>query len=156
MVAEVGPLGTARVEPAITIRPTVAGKAPHKKFQKKGLMKRPQKYWAGTVAVHEIYQYQMSTKFLICKCPFMRLVCEIAQDCGWYDLCFQVPAVMALQEAAEYYLTGLLEDANLCTIHMKFITIMSKDIQLACHICREHFITERILLPKSALGFCWL
>ena len=46
--------------------------------------------------------------------------------------------VMALQEAAEYYLTGLLEDANLCTIHMKHVMIMPKDIQLAHHICGEH------------------
>ena len=45
---------------------------------------------------------------------------------------------MALQEAAEFYLTGLLEDVNLCTIHVKCITIMPKDIQLAHHICGEH------------------
>ena len=46
---------------------------------------------------------------------------------------------MALQEAAEFYLTGLLEDAKLCTTHAKCITIMSKDIQLAHLICGEHF-----------------
>ena len=46
--------------------------------------------------------------------------------------------VMALQETAEYYLTSLLEDANLCTIHGKRVTIMPKDIQLAHHICEEH------------------
>ena len=31
----------------------------------------------------------------------------------------------------EYYLTSLLEDANLCPIHAKCITIMPKDSQLA-------------------------
>ena len=39
--------------------------------------------------------------------------------------------VQALQEATEYYLTGLLEDANLCAIHAKYVTIMPKDIKLA-------------------------
>ena len=36
--------------------------------------------------------------------------------------------VLALQEAAEHYLTSLLEDANLCMIHMKCITIIPKII----------------------------
>ena len=47
----------------------------------------------------------------------MHLVREIAQNCGRFDLhLLQVHAVMVLQEAVEYYLTDLLEDANLCTI----------------------------------------
>ena len=60
----------------------------------------------------------------------MKLVHEIAQDVGQYVWHFQVHAVIALQEAAEFFLTGLLEDTNLCTIHMKCITVMPKDIQL--------------------------
>ena len=43
-----------------------------------------------------------------------------------------------LQQAAEVYLVGLMEDANLCAIHMKQVTIMAKDIHLAWHICGEH------------------
>ncbi|CAI9762911.1 unnamed protein product [Fraxinus pennsylvanica] len=43
-------------------------------------------------------------------------------------------AVLALQEAAEAYLIGLLEDTNLCAIHAKRVIIMPKDIQLACRI----------------------
>ena len=70
--------------------------------------------------------------------PFARVVHKIAQDLGGYDLHFQVCVVMALQEAAEFYLTGLLEDVNLCTIHTKCVTIMPKDIQLAHCICEEH------------------
>uniref|UniRef100_A0A452ZPF2 Core Histone H2A/H2B/H3 domain-containing protein n=1 Tax=Aegilops tauschii subsp. strangulata TaxID=200361 RepID=A0A452ZPF2_AEGTS len=31
----------------------------------------------------------------------------------------------------------LFEDTNLCAIHAKHFTIMSKDIQLACHIRGE-------------------
>ena len=43
----------------------------------------------------------------------------------------QAMAVYVLQWAAEAYLTGLLEDANLIAIHTKHVTLMPKDIQLA-------------------------
>ncbi len=42
--------------------------------------------------------------------------------------------MLALQEAAESYLTGLFEDAQLCAIHAKRITIMKKDFDLARRI----------------------
>jgi histone H3 len=38
---------------------------------------------------------------------------------------------MALQEAAEAYLVKMFEDANLCAIHAKRVTIQKKDIFLA-------------------------
>jgi len=41
---------------------------------------------------------------------------------------------LALQEAAESYLTGLFEDANLCAVHAKRVTIMKKDMDLARRI----------------------
>ena len=41
---------------------------------------------------------------------------EIAQDFK-PNLYFQANAIMALQEAAESYLLGLMEDTNLCAIH---------------------------------------
>ncbi|KAJ8372605.1 hypothetical protein AAFF_G00280700 [Aldrovandia affinis] len=58
---------------------------------------------------------------------------EIAQDLKT-DLRFQSSAVMALQEASEAYLVSLFEDTNLCAVHAKMVTIMPKDIQLACRI----------------------
>ena len=101
-----------------------------------GGIKRPHCYHPGTVAPQEIRRYQKSTELLIRKLPFSRLVCEIAQDFKT-DLCFQREAIDALQEASEAYLVGLFEDTNLCAIHAKCVTIMPKDIQLACHICGE-------------------
>ena len=44
---------------------------------------------------------------------------------------------MALQEATEAYLVRLFEDTNLCAIHMKRVTIVPKDIQLARRIRGE-------------------
>ena len=43
-------------------------------------------------------------------------------------------AVDALHEAAESYLVGMMEDANLLAIHAKRYTIQPRDIQLARHI----------------------
>ena len=42
--------------------------------------------------------------------------------------------MMALQEAGETFLIGLLEQSNLCAVHARRVTIMPKDIQLARRI----------------------
>ena len=47
---------------------------------------------------------------------------------------WQTTAIQALQESAEAFLVHLFEDANLCAIHAKRVTIMQKDIQLARRI----------------------
>ncbi|MBC2899999.1 hypothetical protein CFC21_112265, partial [Triticum aestivum] len=93
-------------------------------------------YRPGTIALREIRKYQKGTELLIRKMPFHRLVREIAQS-SKSDLRFQSRAVLALQEAAEAYLVGLFEDTNLCVVHAKRVTIMSKDIQLARRIRGE-------------------
>ena len=95
-----------------------------------GGVKKPHRYRPGTVALREIRRYQKSTELLIRKLPFQRVVREIAQDFKT-DLRFQSSAILALQEASEAYLVGLLEDTNLCAIHAKRVTIMSKDVHLA-------------------------
>ncbi|KAH9844278.1 histone-fold-containing protein [Rhodofomes roseus] len=95
----------------------------------------------GTVALREIRKYQKSTELLIRKLPFSRVVREIALDMmtdmvdyGDMGLRWQSSAILALQEATEAYLVHLFEDANLCAIHAKRVTLMQKDIQLARRI----------------------
>ena len=95
-----------------------------------GRQVKPHWYRAGTVALKDILHYQGSTVLLIRKLPFQRLVREIAQDFKT-DLWFQSAAILCLQEAAEAYLVRLFDDANLCAIHAKRVTIMPKDILLA-------------------------
>ena len=51
---------------------------------------------------------------------------------------FHPSAIEALQEASEAYLVGLFEDTNLCAIHAKRVTIMSKDMKLSCRLRGEH------------------
>ena len=101
-----------------------------------GRLVKPHWYRAGTVALKDIRHYQGSTALLIRKLPFQRLVREIAQDFKT-DLRFQSVAILCLQEAAEAYLVKLFDDANLCAIHARRVTIMPKDILLARRIRGE-------------------
>ena len=97
--------------------PTVGGKAPQKEFLQDGKVKKTMKYHPGTVALHEIQQFQKSTELLIQELPFSWLVCGIVLEVGKYDLHFQGCTIICLQEAAEAYIVGLMEDTNLWTIH---------------------------------------
>ena len=126
-----------------TARKSTGGKAPRKQLAlyaaaksskgPHGGVKKPHRYRPGTVALREIRRFQKTTEMLIKKLPFQRLVREIVQrDHGDYR--FQSLGVMALQEACEAYLVGLFEDTNLCAIHAKRVTIMTKDMQLARRI----------------------
>ena len=128
-----------------TARRSTGGKAPRKQLATKasrkhavcaGAVKKPHRWRPGVVALREIRKYQKSSELLIRKLPFQRLVREIAQDFK-LDLKFQSTAILALQEAAEAYLVGLFEDANLCAIHAKRVTLMPKDIDLARRIRGE-------------------
>uniref|UniRef100_I1P052 Core Histone H2A/H2B/H3 domain-containing protein n=1 Tax=Oryza glaberrima TaxID=4538 RepID=I1P052_ORYGL len=125
------------------VRKSTGGKAPRKQLAAArksapciGGVKKPHRYRPGTVALREIRKYQKNTELLIRKLLFQRLVREISQLFK-HDMRFQSHAVLALQEAAEAYLVGLFEDTNLCAIHSKRVTVMSKDVQLARRIRGE-------------------
>uniref|UniRef100_A0A5S6Q5W6 Histone domain-containing protein n=1 Tax=Trichuris muris TaxID=70415 RepID=A0A5S6Q5W6_TRIMR len=128
-----------------TARKSTGGKAPRKQLATKaarksapttGGVKKPHPYRSGTVSLREIRRYQQSTELLILKLPFERLVREIARRFKT-DLRFQSAAMGALQEAAEAYLVGLFQDANLCAIRAKRVTVMPEDIQHARRIRGE-------------------
>ena len=100
------------------------------------------RYRPGTVALRQIRKYQKTTNLLIPKIPFQRLVREIAQQLN-SDLRFQTDAILALHEAAEAYLIGLMEDTNLCAIHANRVTILAKDMLLARRIRGDSQKTAR-------------
>ncbi|XP_066305054.1 histone H3-like centromeric protein A [Branchiostoma lanceolatum] len=95
---------------------------------------RRRRFRPGTRALMEIRKFQKSTKLLLRKLPFARVVREVCQEVGGVDFRWQAYAIMALQEAAEAFLVGLMEDANLIALHAKRVTIMPKDVQLARRI----------------------
>lgn len=126
--------------PAARKLPAKAGKniaLPDASIEKKKGGKR--RFRAGTVALREIRRYQKTTDSLIRHRPFNRVVREIAQDYGRQEepIRFQAEALVALQEAAETYLVGLMEETNLCAIHAGRKTIMSRDMQLTRRIRGE-------------------
>lgn len=96
--------------------------------------RQKRRYKPGTRALQEIRKYQRSSDLLLRKLPFQRVIREIVQGLSTEHLRFQESAMLALQEAAEAYLTGLFEDANLCALHAKRVTIMVKDLHLARRI----------------------
>ena len=104
--------------------------------QMQGRLVKPHRYRVGTVALKDIRHFQGSTALLIRKLPFQRLVREIAQDYKT-DLRFQSVVILCLQEETEAYLVRLFDDANLCAIHARRVTIMPKDILLARRIRGE-------------------
>ena len=125
-----------------TARKSTGGKAPRKALATTaarkstpatGGVKKPHRYRPGTVALREIRRYQKSTELLLRKLPFQRLVRECMQD-FMSDLRIQSSALLAIQEAAESYMIRLFEDANLCAIHAKRVTIMPRDMQLVRRI----------------------
>jgi histone H3 len=130
-----------------TARRSLGGKAPRRSLQISAAqaraeqnaliaskqIRKPHRYRPGTVALREIRKFQKTTDLLLKKLPFQRLVREMAQDIKT-ELRFQAMAFNALQHAAEAFLVQMFEDANLCAIHAKRVTIMVKDIVLAKRI----------------------
>eukprot|EP00804_Cyclotella_cryptica_P025930 CCRYP_002767-RB/>CCRYP_002767-RB protein AED:0.02 eAED:0.02 QI:0/-1/0/1/-1/0/1/0/147 len=132
-----------------TARQSTGGKAPRYQLATKAArrmapasgVKKPHRYRPGTVALREIRRYQKSTDLLIRKVPFQRLAREVLQDLnrpGSYPHFtaerFQATSLLAIQESVEAFSVGLFEDANLCAIHARRVTIMPKDMQLALRI----------------------
>ena len=129
-------------------RKTMGGKAPRyvdppRRLARGGIggVKKPQRYRPGTVALREIHCFQKTTELVIRKAPFQRLVREITQKLNpGKDLRFQSLSILALQEASEAYLIGMLEDTNLAAMHAKRVTIMPRDMILARRIHGELYI----------------
>lgn len=112
---------------------------PSKRPSGTGGVKKPHRFRPGTVALREIRYYQKSTDLLIRKLPFQRLTREIAQEqTKESQTKFQGSALLAIQEAAEAYLTDILSEANLYAMHAKRVTLMPKDVVLAKRVRRNH------------------
>jgi histone H3 len=121
----------------------LATKATQESAQQIGGMKKPHRFCPGMVALREIRKFQMTTNLLIRKAPFQRLVRELPQKIGKSDLRMQSTAVLALQEAAEAFMIDVFSDTNLCTTHGKCVTVMTKDMILACRIQGSKWVEPR-------------
>lgn len=116
------PRGASRRKSQQPVRRSVVEKSPKKR-----------RFRPGQKALKEIRHFQKTTNLLIRKLPFSRVVREIAMEVVGpsQTLMWKATAIMALQEAAEAYLVLLFEDALLCAVHAKRVTVTPKDIWLA-------------------------
>ncbi|KAF9614920.1 hypothetical protein IFM89_021350 [Coptis chinensis] len=96
--------------------------------------RKRRRYRPGTVALREIRHYQKTFKLVIPAAPFIRVVRECTDAFSNVVTRWTAEALSAIQEAAEDYLVHLFEDAMLCAIHAKRVTLMQKDWQLARRI----------------------
>ncbi len=113
----------------------LATKAEQVAAQKAIAVRKPHRWRPGTVAAREIRKFQKTTDLFIRKAPFQHLVQEIIQDMSRKsDLQMQSTALLALQEAVEYFMVDVFNNTNLCVLHGKRKTIMVKDLVLACCI----------------------
>lgn len=110
--------------------------------------KKKIRYKPGTVALREIKRYQKSIEMLLPKAPFQRLTKECFRDVD-PDIRISAQAQLALQEAAEAYLVGIFEDANLCSIHAKRVTVTKADMDLARRIRGDAVRDHRDNVPKT-------
>ena len=109
-----------------------------KKPKKGGEVRKSRRYRPGTVALREIRRYQTSTDLLIPKLNFQRLIKEILHvECKELHLGhskkIQSTAVLALQCAAEQYITELFEKSQEAAVHGKRVTVIPQDLQLVLH-----------------------
>ena len=105
----------------------LATKAAQLAGQKAIAMRKPHRWRPRTVALREIHKLQKTTNLLIRKAPFQRLVQEIVEQVSRkIDLQMQSTAVLALQEAAEYFMVDVFSNTNLCAMHGKRVTIMKR------------------------------
>lgn len=95
---------------------------------------KKEKYRIGPEAKKVIRNYiARIPKLHIPMMPFKRLVTQIAITFN-PEIGLQTLAVQALQEAAEGFLQGILEEANICALHAKRTDITPKDIRLVRRI----------------------
>ena len=110
---------------------------PTKSFIKKtaNITQKKHHFRPGAAAIREIKRYQKSTKLLLRKLPFQRIVRKIANE-RKKDVRFQASAIEALQEATESFLVQMFEDSYLLALHANRVTLMPKDIKLIRRIYR--------------------
>lgn len=87
--------------------------------------------------IREMYKLQTTTKLLIPKAPFARLVKEIIQGFN-RDMRLQTFALKALQEATEMYVTQFFGDVYKCTLHRRAVTLNPADCVLLRYLRRNY------------------
>lgn len=132
-------------EPEIERKPAKLRKVARKKkaatVEEDGVKKRKKRRSKpGVKALREIREYQKSTKLLIPKAPFSRLVREVAQDVrGSGETRFSYNAMLALHEAAEEHVARTFRDGMNLACASKKKTLFLDHMRLARRIIASGF-----------------
>jgi histone H3 len=81
--------------------------------------------------LRQIRNFEISSRLLINKAPFQRLVRKITKGTS---IKFQRAALEAIQEASEMHIVSLLKDCNLLAVHTKRSTVKAQDWKLALRL----------------------
>lgn len=84
----------------------------------------------GTGCSAEIARLQRSTRLLIPRQPFKRLVLEILRKVAGERFGMQALAVHVLQGAAEAVLVAILQGAYTLSEHARRVTLMDRDLAM--------------------------
>lgn len=95
---------------------------------------KSRKRMPGSNVLREIQQLQQKTENILPLATFHRLVREICEEQFEETFRWTTDSLKALQTSAEDYMAGLFEDAYLCSMHCKRVTLLSQDLQLARRI----------------------
>ncbi|PAV64859.1 hypothetical protein WR25_00862 [Diploscapter pachys] len=122
-----------------TVIPLPKHKQKRGKLQKtnRRVLKQPKRYAPGAKALKEIRDLQKSTKLLVPKVPFARVVRQVMQELGKEDYRIQALAIEALQEGCEAKMVELFEMGCHAMSHAKRATLFPSDIQLVRRIRNE-------------------
>jgi len=93
-------------------------------------IRKKYRFKSGTVCLREIKKIQKTTKLLIQKSPFKRLVKEITTDYT-PGIIYQRNALEALQEAAEDYIIEIFKNANKQAKYGNRKTITVGDVKMS-------------------------
>eukprot|EP00754_Rhynchopus_humris_P016976 Rhum_TRINITY_DN14539_c0_g1::Rhum_TRINITY_DN14539_c0_g1_i2::g.95820::m.95820/K11253/H3; histone H3 len=109
-------------------------KSKAKKERKAGGKKR--RWRSGTVALRQIRKLQKSTKLVVRRAPFQRLV-RAKTAAHKQGALFRKSALAAVQEATEGYAVGLFEHAVILQLHRKRKTLTKRDVEYTRRIRGE-------------------
>ena len=107
-----------------------------KKTTQEGTEKAKRRTRPGAKALREIKMYQRSTDTLLPRAALQRVIKEITAK-YYPEARYSYGAIDAVQQCVESYMVGLFEDTQLCAVHAKRMTVMTKDMRLARRIRGE-------------------
>ncbi|KAK8767915.1 hypothetical protein V5799_005304 [Amblyomma americanum] len=119
--------------------------APAESSRKQDAQKKPVKKRTGYRVLQVIIREQKSTRCIIPRLPFARVVREILWKITGEEFKMQKIALQALHEASEAVIVALLEGSTILARHARRITVMNRDLAVLLAVIRSYGSLQRSL-----------